>query len=162
MTDRFPIVDANKDCIRITCIARFSFTKHFLTYPHREFIRMSPCDRELFMQNRGDSKWHWKRTKWECDGFTCGVEYVSKFSPGALKHFHKHLKDPRCTGDLKKKLMKFAKENGIMKVLMKRGYVRSEIVAAWDMLQVAEAISLNYFWNLSLTSTFLTFVIFLT
>ena len=101
------------------------------------------------------------RCPWECDGFTCGVEYVSKFSAGALKHFHKHLKDQRCTGDLKKKLMLFAKENGIMNVLMKRGYVRSEIVAAWDMLQVAEAISLNYFWNLSLTSTFLTFVIFL-
>ena len=87
---------------------------------------------------------------------------VSKFSPRALKHFHKHLKDPRCKGDLKKKLMQFAKENGIMKVLMKRGYVRSEIVAAWDMLEVAEAISWSYFWNLSLTSTFLTFVIFLT
>ena len=48
----------------------------------------------------------------------------------ALKHFYKHLKDPRCKDEVKKKMMKFAKDSGIMKVLMKRGYVRSEIVAA--------------------------------
>ena len=39
-------------------------------------------------------------------------------------------KQQRCVGELKNRLMKFAKDNGIMKILTKRGYVRSEIVAA--------------------------------
>ena len=40
------------------------------------------------------------------------------------------LQDQRCVGELKNMLMKFAKDNGIMKILTKRGYVRSKIVAA--------------------------------
>ena len=66
MTNWFPIVGANKDCIRIMCIRCLPFTKHFLSYPHRDFVRMSACDREFFMQNSGDSKWHWKRKKLYC------------------------------------------------------------------------------------------------
>ena len=65
-----------------------------------------------------------------CDGFSCDKEYASKFGKGALKHFYGHLKDPRCVGNIKKTLLDYAKNNGMMKLMQKRGYVRTEVVAA--------------------------------
>ena len=38
--------------------------------------------------------------------------------------------DKRCVGEAKKKMLKYAKDHGLMKTLKKRGFVRSEIVAA--------------------------------
>ena len=70
------------------------------------------------------------RCPWNCDGFACGKQYDSKFGKGALKHFHSHLKDPRCVGDIKQALLDHAKNNGMMKLMKKRGYIRTQVVAA--------------------------------
>ncbi len=67
---------------------------------------------------------------WVCNGFACGRQYASKFGNGALKHFHAHLKDVRCKDDLKEIMLDYAKEHKIMKVLKKRGYIRTQVVAA--------------------------------
>ena len=70
------------------------------------------------------------RCPFVCNGLSCDKEYASKFGAGALKHFHSHLKDPRCVGDIKETMLTYAKDNKIMKILKKRGFVRTEVVAA--------------------------------
>ena len=70
------------------------------------------------------------RCPWKCGGFTCGKQYASKTGIGALKHFHGHLKDPRCVGDVKKTLLSYAKNNGMMVLMKKRGYTRTQAVVA--------------------------------
>ena len=59
MTDRFPSVGANKNSIHITCISRVSFTKYFLTHPHRELDLA-------------------KREGWTCPNPGCNVHYAKK------------------------------------------------------------------------------------
>ena len=49
---------------------------------------------------------------------------------GALKHFHSHLKDSRCVGNIKQTLLDYAKKNGMMELMKKRGYVRTQVVVA--------------------------------
>jgi len=60
----------------------------------------------------------------------CQKEFVCKFTNGCLKHFQKHPLDPHCIGEVKEKMLKYAKDNGLMKTLKKRDFVCSEIVAA--------------------------------
>ena len=65
-----------------------------------------------------------------CPFPSCTKEYVCKHTDGCLKHFCRHLKDPICVGDIKKNMLKYAKDHGMMKTLQKRGYVVTEVVAA--------------------------------
>ena len=53
------------------------------------------------------------RCPWECEGFSCGKEYATKFGKGALKHLHSHLADPRCSGDLKRRCLTMQRITGL-------------------------------------------------
>ena len=53
-----------------------------------------------------------------------------KLGKVALKHFHSHLKDSRCVGNIKQKPLDYAKKNGMMELMKKRGYVRTQVVVA--------------------------------
>ena len=66
---------------------------------------------------------------WIHAGVSCDKEYANAFGTGALKHFHKYLVNVCCTGELKTKMLRYAREKGIMKTL-KKGLVISELVAA--------------------------------
>ena len=61
---------------------------------------------------------------------SCISTYASKFGKGALKHFHSHLKDSRCVGNIKQTLLDYAKKNGMMELMKKRGYIRTQVVVA--------------------------------
>ena len=61
---------------------------------------------------------------------SCISTYASKFGKGALKHFHSHLKDSRCVGNIKQTLFDYAKKNGMMELMKKRGYIRTQVVVA--------------------------------
>ena len=65
---------------------------------------------------------------WEVNGRKCTKTYVMKYGVNCLRHFHRHLKDPLCTGAIKEKMMKFAKDQGIMKALQKKGHVKTEVI----------------------------------
>ena len=67
---------------------------------------------------------------WVHAGVSCDKEYANAFGTGALKHFHQHLLHVCCTGELKEKILRYARDKGIMKTLKKKGLVISEIVAA--------------------------------
>ena len=62
-------------------------------------------------------------------GYSCPKEYANKYSPGAFRHFHVHLQDARCTGNAKEIMLKYARENGIMKALKNKGHVKVDLVA---------------------------------
>tara|TARA_B100000686_G_C16306053_1_gene720877 strand:+ start:217 stop:510 length:294 start_codon:yes stop_codon:yes gene_type:complete len=59
-----------------------------------------------------------------------GSNTPQSFGKGALKHFHSHLKDPRCVGSIKQTLLDYAKKNGMMALMKKRGYIRTQVVVA--------------------------------
>ena len=67
---------------------------------------------------------------WVHGGVACGKEYSNYYKAGALNQFYRHLKHVCCTGDLKDKMLKYAREKRIMKTLKKKGLVATEIVAA--------------------------------
>ena len=56
-----------------------------------------------------------ERKRFQCPwvhlGVACGKEYANYNDIYALKHLHEHLKHVCCTGELKNKMLGYAKEN---------------------------------------------------
>ena len=66
---------------------------------------------------------------WVCEGIACPKTYKNKFTKHAITHYHEHLKDARCVGEVKEKMIKYANDSGMMKSLKKKGFVKVDVVA---------------------------------